>query len=59
MLLQTRAVAAARLKFRTRSKFSQAVFASNSNDIQNFKPDVNPISDLEIIETEMKRADLE
>ena len=31
----------------------------DSNDIQNVNPDVNPIRDLEIIETEMKLADLE
>ncbi len=31
----------------------------DSDDIQNVNPDVNPIRDLEIIETEMKLADLE
>ena len=31
----------------------------DSVDIQNINPDVNPIRDLEIIETEMKLADLE
>ncbi len=31
----------------------------DSNDIQNVNSDVNPIRDLEIIETEMKLADLE
>jgi hypothetical protein len=31
----------------------------DSNDIQNINPDVNPIRDLEIIETEMMLADLE
>ena len=31
----------------------------DSNDIQNVNPDVNPVRDLEIIETEMKLADLE
>ena len=31
----------------------------DSNDIQNVNPDVNPIRDLEIIETEMMLADLE
>ena len=31
----------------------------DSDDIQNINPDVNPIRDLEIIETEMKLADLE
>ena len=31
----------------------------DSNDIQNVNPDVNPVRDLEIIETEMMLADLE
>ena len=31
----------------------------DSDDIQNVNPDVNPVRDLEIIETEMKLADLE
>ena len=31
----------------------------DSSDIQNVNPDVNPIRDLEIIETEMKLSDLE
>ena len=31
----------------------------DSDDIQNVNPDVNPIRDLEIIETEMMLADLE
>ena len=31
----------------------------DSNDIQNINPDINPIRDLEIIETEMMLADLE
>ena len=31
----------------------------DSNDIQNVNPDVNPIRDLEIVETEMKLSDLE
>ena len=31
----------------------------DSNDVQNVNPDVNPIRDLEIIETEMKLSDLE
>ncbi len=31
----------------------------DSNDIQNVNPDVDPLRDLEIIETEMKLADLE
>ena len=31
----------------------------DSEDIQNVNPDVNPVRDLEIIETEMKLADLE
>tara|TARA_B100002051_G_scaffold261550_1_gene283184 strand:- start:1824 stop:2897 length:1074 start_codon:yes stop_codon:yes gene_type:complete len=31
----------------------------DSNDIQNVNPDINPIRDLEIIQTEMKLADLE
>ena len=30
-----------------------------SDDIQNVNPDVNPVRDLEIIETEMMLADLE
>tara|TARA_B100001029_G_C15052141_1_gene451556 strand:- start:589 stop:1662 length:1074 start_codon:yes stop_codon:yes gene_type:complete len=30
-----------------------------SNDIQNVNPDINPVRDLEIIETEMKLSDLE
>ena len=31
----------------------------DSDDIQNVNPNVDPIRDLEIIETEMKLADLE
>ena len=31
----------------------------DSDDIQNVNPDVNPVRDLEIIETEMMLADLE
>ena len=31
----------------------------DSNDIQNVNPNVDPVRDLEIIETEMKLADLE
>ena len=31
----------------------------DSSDIQNVNPDINPIRDLEIIETEMKLSDLE
>mgnify|MGYP001807799129 FL=1 len=31
----------------------------DSNDIQNVNPDINPVRDLEIIETEMKLSDLE
>ena len=31
----------------------------DSNDIQNVNPDINPIRDLEIVETEMKLSDLE